>query len=243
MQTRQRGDFLREESKKYPGSPALAKNILQGEIEREMQIGNWNKIISRGKHSLTEKLNKQRKQHKKGFTLIELIVVIVILAILAAIAVPALTGYIDKAKNTQYTSMGRQALVAAQAAITDDYAKGKFGSMVDDANQNFYYSTSTSDDGFPAGTFFAVAYADKEWYKFNESKSEESYIQAYVTPNGQIIAFFMMFGDAEYGTELEIVSWNCDVEFGASAGDDGGGIACTYTAGSGYQHSTLTLGD
>ena len=36
---------------------------------------------------------------KRGFTLVELIVVLVILAILAALLVPALTGYIDKAKK------------------------------------------------------------------------------------------------------------------------------------------------
>ena len=38
---------------------------------------------------------------KRGFTLVELIVVLVILAILAALLVPALTGYIDKARKRQ----------------------------------------------------------------------------------------------------------------------------------------------
>ena len=46
-------------------------------------------------------LNKLRKNNKKGFTLVELIVVLVILAILAALLIPALTGYIDKAKQKQ----------------------------------------------------------------------------------------------------------------------------------------------
>ena len=39
------------------------------------------------------------KNKKRGFTLVELIVVLVILAILAALLIPALTGYIDKAKK------------------------------------------------------------------------------------------------------------------------------------------------
>lgn len=43
----------------------------------------------------------KKLKEKKGFTLVELIVVLVILAILAALLIPALTGYIDKAKINQ----------------------------------------------------------------------------------------------------------------------------------------------
>lgn len=66
-----------------------------------------------------------KKNNNKGFTLVELIVVLVILAILAAILVPALLGYIDKAKQAQYEEEAHSILVATQAYETEQYAKGK----------------------------------------------------------------------------------------------------------------------
>lgn len=65
------------------------------------------------------------KKNNKGFTLVELIVVLVILAILAAILVPALLGYIDKARNSQYLEEAHSILTAAQAYETEQYAKGE----------------------------------------------------------------------------------------------------------------------
>ena len=59
----------------------------------------------------------------KGFTLVELIVVIVILAILAAILVPALLGYIDKAKEQKYMLNAKNCMNAAQAELVELYAK------------------------------------------------------------------------------------------------------------------------
>ena len=64
------------------------------------------------------------KKNNKGFTLVELIVVLVILAILAAILVPALLGYIDKAREKQVTTNAEAAYVAAQAIATEQYGKG-----------------------------------------------------------------------------------------------------------------------
>ena len=65
------------------------------------------------------------KKNNKGFTLVELIVVLVILAILAAILVPALLGYIDKARQGQYAEEAHSILVAAQANATERYASKK----------------------------------------------------------------------------------------------------------------------
>lgn len=64
-----------------------------------------------------------KKTNNKGFTLVELIVVLVILAILAAILVPALLGYIDKAREKQITTNAEAAYVAAQAIATECYGK------------------------------------------------------------------------------------------------------------------------
>lgn len=65
---------------------------------------------------------KLKENKKKGFTLVELIVVLVILAILAALLIPALTGYIDKAKNKSVVAETRQAVMAAQTLVDETYA-------------------------------------------------------------------------------------------------------------------------
>ena len=63
---------------------------------------------------------------KRGFTLVELIVVLVILAILAALLIPALTGYIDKAKKDQVIAETRMLHEAIQTEMVEIY-----GSNVD----------------------------------------------------------------------------------------------------------------
>lgn len=67
---------------------------------------------------------KRKTNKDKGFTLVELIVVLVILAILAAILVPALLGYIDRAKEKQYVLNAKSALTATQAEFSSLYGEG-----------------------------------------------------------------------------------------------------------------------
>lgn len=72
----------------------------------------------------------KKLKDKKGFTLVELIVVLVILAILAALLVPALTGYIDKAKEESIKSETRMVVMAAQTLIDEQYAKAPVDTTV-----------------------------------------------------------------------------------------------------------------
>lgn len=69
-------------------------------------------------------LQQKRRSKKGGFTLVELIVVLVILAILAALLIPALTGYIDKARDKQIIAETRQAVMAAQTLYDEKYGAG-----------------------------------------------------------------------------------------------------------------------
>ena len=96
---------------------------------------------------MRNKLRALKKSDKKGFTLVELIVVLVILAILAALLIPALTGYIDKAKEKSVTAECRQVVMAAQTLLDEKYA-----------NMNAGNATITfAKDGSPTITFKQVA--------------------------------------------------------------------------------------
>lgn len=80
-------------------------------------------------------LQQKRRSKKGGFTLVELIVVLVILAILAALLIPALTGYIDRAKEKNVIAETRQCVMAAQTLYDEAYANvAKNGTVTPPAN-------------------------------------------------------------------------------------------------------------
>lgn len=92
-----------------------------------------------------------------GFTLVELIVVIAILAILAGIAIPAYSGYIAKAKDTEVEtelaaiSTAAMAANATEGAITEIKVKDDIqvsaASYADEFEADFeaFYTAATAD--------------------------------------------------------------------------------------------------
>jgi prepilin-type N-terminal cleavage/methylation domain-containing protein len=80
---------------------------------------------------------------RNGFTLVEVIVVLVILAILAAIAIPALTGYIDKARYSSIKAEAREIRVALQTLFSEAYADPKSHLPEDNSSYGKLYIGNT----------------------------------------------------------------------------------------------------
>ncbi len=86
------------------------------------------------------------KSRKNGFTLVELIVVLVILAILAALLVPALTGYIDKARQSAVIAETRSVLQAVQTEVSELYGKDEYAEQ---ATSSSFTIASKDDKALP----------------------------------------------------------------------------------------------
>ena len=67
-------------------------------------------------------------KNRRGFTLVELIIVLVILAVLASLLIPALTGYIDRAKRDQVVAETRMLHEAVQTAAGEAYGSSEWPS-------------------------------------------------------------------------------------------------------------------
>jgi type IV pilus assembly protein PilA len=106
------------------------------------------------------------RRRRAGFTLVEVIVVLVILAILAAIAVPALTGYIDKAKMKTIEAEIHTQRVAIQTMIIEEKAAGKLASAtVYNADPDRYFITFEIDESGDRYFFAGISLAGIKEYE------------------------------------------------------------------------------
>ena len=94
---------------------------------------------------------KHSKSKKSGFTLVERIVVFTILAILAALLIPALTGYIEKAKKDKVIAETRMLHEAVQTVTSELYA----GSTQWKASSGAITLASSSGNRVPASNELA----------------------------------------------------------------------------------------
>ena len=131
-----------------------------------------------------------RRNAHKGFTLVEVIVVLVVLAILAAIMIPAMTGWIDKAKEKRLITSCRACVTAAQTLVSEAYAEDKgtnaapapadvlqlAGLSGTVSNIDLFTGTPqihhlTYSDGTDRMTYCADASCHTEYYTFNAGTS------------------------------------------------------------------------
>ena len=160
-----------------------------------------------------------KKNTKRGFTLVELIVVLVILAILAALLIPALTGYIDKARKSQVVAETRMLTQAVQTemstiyALNDEFQRQKtIGKPLTIASKSGTYLT------VPGGTTTGDLGNLKEHYEEIFHLSEVPALEKGLTASND--AYFYSFIDKN-GAVMWTVYDNGKGYIGIYCGDEG----------------------
>jgi len=122
----------------------------------------------------------RKKSNDKGFTLVELIVVLVILAILAAILVPALLGYIDRARGSQTLLNAKSCLTAAQAELSSIYGSGKDCTTITDSARKTAIINTADVDADCKVLVIGVGQTVSDTTKTAKSANHKSFTVKYV---------------------------------------------------------------
>lgn len=137
-----------------------------------------------------------KKNTKRGFTLVELIVVLVILAILAALLIPALTGYIDKARKSQVVAETRMLTQAVQTEMSTVYALNEqfqrqktIGKPLTIASKSGEYGESNGqlDDKLKERYAEIVHLSEVPALEKGLTDSNDAYFYSYIDKNGSVM--------------------------------------------------------
>ena len=108
---------------------------------------------------------KKLKNNKKGFTLIELLAVIVILAILVMVAIPAVTRYLNAARQGTFADNAQSAISAVRTdVIKNGLTKTTYS--LNDINNLLEKKLNTSS--------FGNAYSDKSYITVTQTEETDS---------------------------------------------------------------------
>lgn len=120
---------------------------------------------------------KEGSKAQAGFTLVEMMVVIIIVGILAAVAVPLYTGYVEKSKITEATSIIGAIITSEKLEMQRVPSQGfysasnpeEFKAKGLDLSDIKYFTYSVTAQGGPPNTKFTVTATATTEYKSDPS--------------------------------------------------------------------------